>query len=115
VQEKEKALDQGKTSGGIATLSRLVWMFIGPLSLGIIAYRTVTQRDGWFTFRDAVCVVTLALMIIARWLEIRSGPTETATGEPATMEHFKRYVKVLLPVTIAAWCIVKVIGNHMLS
>jgi len=117
VQDKTKALDQGKTAknGGAGTLlCRLMWMFIGPLSLGIIIYQTIARRDGWFVFRDVVFAAALALMIGARWLEVRSGAGETATGEPATMEHFRRYAAVLLPVTVVLWVAAKIIGNHML-
>jgi hypothetical protein len=117
MQDKTKALEPGKTgkSGGAgATLCRLMWMFIGPLSLGIIGYRTVAQGDGWFALRDVGCTITLALMIGARWLELRSGTAETATGEPATIEHFKRYVVILLPVATVLWIATKVVGNYLL-
>ncbi len=117
MQDKTKALDQGKAakSGGAGTLlCRLVWMFAGPLSLGIIVYQTVSQSDGWLVFRDGVFAVALALMIGARWLEVRSGTAETATGEPATMEHFKRYVMILLPLAAALWIAAKVVGTHVL-
>ena len=114
MQDKVKTLDQGKSGGAGATLCRLMWMFIGPLSLGIIVYQTIAQGDGWFAFRDVVCTITLALMIGARRLEMRSGTAETAMGEPATMEHFKRYVRVLVPAAAAVWIAAKVVGNHVL-
>ncbi len=95
-------------------LCRLMWMFIGPLSLGIIIYQTISQRDGWFVSRDIVFAIALALTIGARWLEIRRGAGETATGEPATMEHFKRYVAVLFPVAAVLGVAAKIVGNHVL-
>jgi len=33
---------------------------------------------------------------------------------PATMEHFKRYVMVLLPAAAVLWIAAKAIGNHLL-
>jgi hypothetical protein len=115
--EKARVSDQPKTtqSGGAGMmLCRLMWMFIGPLGLAVIIYRTVVQRDGWTSVRDAVYPLILALMIGGRWLEIRSGAAMTATGEPATINHFKRYVVVLLPAAVVVWIAAKVIGNYVL-
>jgi hypothetical protein len=118
VQDKTKALDQGnaaKGGGGGTLLCRFMWMFIGPLILGSVVYQTVAQRDGWFVFRDIVFAIALALMIGARWLEIRTGAGETATGEPATVEHFKRYAMILVPVAAVVWTVAKVVGTHVLG
>jgi hypothetical protein len=115
MQDKAKTLDQGQTGGGAGTtLCRLMWMFIGPLSLMIIGYQTVAHGDGWLAFRDVVCTITLALIIGGKWLELRSGKAETATGEPATIVHFKRYVMILLPLTAVLWIAAKIVGNHVL-
>ncbi len=118
MKDRVNVVDQGKASrsGGAGTvLYRLMWIFIGPLSLAIIAYRTVKQGDGWLTPRDVAWVIILALMIGARWLEVRSGAGETAAGEPATMAHFKRYATVLVPVTAVLWIAAKIVGNHVLN
>ena len=117
MKDKTGALDQGKTAkaGGAGTLlCRLIWIFIGPLSLGVIVYQTVSQKDGWLAPRDIVFAASLALMIGARWFEVRSGAGETATGEPATIEHFKRYVMILLPLAAVLWIAAKVLGTHVL-
>ena len=117
MQDKTKALEQGnaaKGGGAGALLCRLVWMFGGPLVLGVVAYQTVTQKDGWLVARDVVFAIALALTIGARWLEVRSGAGETATGEPATMAHFRRYAMILLPVAAVLWVAAKVAGTHVL-
>jgi hypothetical protein len=117
MSEKAKELEQAKTAeagGAGMMLCRLMWMFMGPLILVIIIYRAVSQGDGWLRLGDAVYAIALALMIGARWLEMRSGTAMTATGEPATMRHFKRYVIVLLPVAAILWIAAKVTGNHVL-
>jgi hypothetical protein len=72
------------------------------------------RGDGWLVFRDVVFAITFVLMIGARWLEVRSGAGETATGEPATMEHFKRYAAILLPAVVVLWVAAKIVGNHVL-
>jgi hypothetical protein len=115
MQQKTKAMDEGRTGSAGILLCRLIWMLLGPLFLGLIAYRTVRQADGWFTGTDIAYAGILVAMIVGRWLEMRSGTAMTATGEPATMAQFKRYVVILLIVAALAWIIVKAVGNHVLG
>jgi hypothetical protein len=58
--------------------------------------------------------MVIALMIGGRWIEQGSGAAMTATGQPASMEHFRRYVRVLLPVALVVWLVLNVLGNHIL-
>jgi hypothetical protein len=37
------------------------------------------------------------------------------TGEPATVQHFKRYVRTLLPLAVGVWAAANVVGNHLLT
>ncbi len=95
-------------------LARLMWMLGGPLLLLVLLYWTVSTGRGWLTLWDGMYWVVTAAMIACRWLEIRSGVALTATGEPATWVHFRRYAEVLLAVAAVAWVAANLVGNHLL-
>lgn len=104
----------GEVSGGAVFLGRLMWMVLGPVLSFFIAY-AIVNREGWFTTWDAAFGAVVALMVGGRWVEQRSGSAMTATGEPATVEHFRRYVRVLLPLAAGVWVAMNVLGNHVLA
>jgi|GEM_PF-7108197 len=54
-------------------------------------------------------------MILGRWVEFRSGTATTATGEPATVEHARRYTRVVVPTAACVWIAANVLGNHVLG
>ena len=103
----------GEASSGVVLLGRLMWMVLGPMLLLVITYAIVTS-EGWFTISDAAFAVVIGLMLGGRSIEQRSGTAMTATGEPATIEHFERYVKILLPVAAVVWVVANVMGNLIL-
>ncbi len=105
----------GEVRSGVVLLSRLMWMFFGPMLLCLTTYGIVASGSGWVTMRDAAFVIVAALMVGGRWWEHRSGAAMTATGEPATVEHFRRYVRVLLPLAAGIWAVANVLGNHVLA
>ena len=96
--------DSQPGSSGVVLLGRLMWFLLGPLLLLFILYAIVTV-EGWFTTWDAAFGVVVALMVGGRWVEQRSGSATTAT-----VEHFKRYVRVLLPLAAGAWVAANVLG-----
>ena len=101
--------DSQPGSSGVVLLGRLMWFLLGPMLSLYILYAIVTG-EGWFTTWDAAFGVVVALMVGGRWVEQRSGSATTVTGEPATVEHFKRYVRVLLPLAAGAWVAANVLG-----
>ncbi len=94
--------------------ARLAWMLLGPLLLLVLLYWTVSTGRGWLTTWDGVYWVVVVGMVACRWIEIKSGSALTATGEPATPAHFRRYAEVLLVAAAVAWIAANLIGNHLL-
>ena len=105
----------GEISSGTVLLGRMVWVMIGPGALLFIVYAIVTSAGGWFGAADAAYGAVVALMVGGRWIEQRSGAAMTVTGERATVEHFKRYVRILLPGAAGVWVAANVLGNHFLT
>lgn len=103
----------GEVSSVVVLFGRLMWVILGPVLLLLITYAIVAPA-GWFTRMDATFGLVVALMVGGRWVEQRSGAAMTSTGQPATVEHFRRYVRVLLPLAAGVWVAANVLGNHIL-
>lgn len=95
--ESGREAHTGEVTSAVVLLSRMMWMMLGPMLLFLTTYAIVTSGS-WFTAWDAAFCGVVALMIAGRWVEQQSGSAMTATGEPATVRHFRRYVRVLLPL-----------------
>lgn len=111
--------ERGAERAGISSISvlfgRLMWFIIGPLVLIFVTYGIVTNGDGWLTGKNATYLVSVALMVWGRWVEQRSGCATLADGKPATWEHFRRYVRYMLPGAAVVWLAANVVGNHVLG
>ncbi len=107
------------TPGQISSLrvlaARMIWVFFGPVALAMILWQIVAHGDGWRTALDALFAAVLALMLLARWVEQRSGEATTLMGEPATPQHCRRGSAVLLLGALASWVVANVLGNHVLA
>jgi len=93
---------------------RLMWFMIGPAILMGTTYGIVTRGSGWVSGLNATYLITVALMVLGRWNEQRSGCATLADGKPATWEHYRRYVRYLLPIVGIVWLVANVVGNHVL-
>jgi len=95
--------------------ARMTWIMVGPIVLLAVTYGIVSGGTGWLTCLDVAFGIVAGLMLVGRWAEHRSGSATTSRGEPATPEHLKRYVTVLIPVMAAVWVIANLVGNHVLN
>jgi hypothetical protein len=95
-----------------ALFGRLFWMILGPFALAISALSITGRRDGWFSPLDLGYFGALVGMLLGRWLEFRCGRPLTATGEPATVAHLRRYALALSLAGLGAWVAVNLVGNR---
>ena len=105
----------GEINSVAVLFGRVMWMMIGPIALCLIVYGIVSGGDGWFRPADAAYATVLVFMIGGRWIEQRSGVATTVTGQPATVQHFKRYLRALVPAAVGLWIAANVLGNHVLA
>jgi hypothetical protein len=105
---------QPQSHGGVA-VARLFWFVFGPIALAILAYAIISSGTGWTTWQDAAFLAVIALMLLARWYELRSGEGQDEFGNPATLADLPRYARWLIPIAAAVWVATNVLGNHVLS
>ena len=99
-------------SSAPAVVGRLSWMIVGPFALAIVGISITERHDGWFSPLDLVFFVVLGGMLLGRWLEFRYSRPLTATGEPATVAHLRRYALVLGILGLVAWLAANLVGNQ---
>ena len=90
-------------------LIRLFWFFGGNLLLLFLLISIFYRRS--FTISDLGFWIVVVCLIISRYVDIRYLNGQTAEGEPATMNHWRRYSAMLLAVSLAAWGLTHVIGR----
>jgi hypothetical protein len=100
---------QAPAQAGVAL--RLFWMMLGHAivfaSLAIIAI----DELGFPTILDGIVWLTVALMIVARRVDITRWRGTTADGEPATLAHWRVYTLTLVAVVGAASVLAHMVGG----
>ena len=113
--EPEKQADSKPISSLGVLGARLTWVILGPMALLGLTWGIASRRAGWLTGLDAAFGIVLALMLLGRWVEHRSGTGTTLTGEFATPEQFKRYMAYLPPLAVVAWIVAHIVGTYVLK
>ena len=91
-------------------LLRMFWMIIGNSLLFICAVYVLHYQIRFISTVDLVYWMTILAMLAARYVDIRRFGGTTATGEPATPAHWRRYAVWLLVGALIIW-----IGIHLLA
>lgn len=100
------------TTPGIAALSRVVWMLLGPMALALTAFAVIKTGRDWLTVADFAYLTILGVVLLARWAEFHSGHAETATGEPLTRDAFRRALVVTILFGLVVWIGANLVANY---
>ena len=87
---------------GTGCLVRLGWMFLGTATV-VLSALVISQYHGFLSAADAVFWAAIAGCIALRYIDIRWMNGQTATAEPATMRHWRRYVLLIVGVGLVVW------------
>lgn len=84
----------------------LFWMFGGGAILLLCVFYVFDHSVRGLTLIDLGYWLTVIAMVAARWVDIRTFHGDTATGEPATLSHWRKYSVNLVIVALAVWIII---------
>jgi hypothetical protein len=87
----------------VARLLRVVWVILGPLVL-LALLAVITQQSG-YSVVDVWFAVVLAIVALARLLDIWKFEGTTTAGERATRLHFAIYTVKLLVSAAGGWLV----------
>jgi hypothetical protein len=96
-------------------LARVFWMMMGPMLMLILLYAIVTGGGGWITRWDIVYLIVIPLLVLCRWIDVRSGAASDSNGAVAGPEQLHRYARFVVPLGATLWVLANVFGNHILS
>ena len=94
--------EQPERIAAAGCLLRFYWMFVGNAIVAVSAC-VISQGDRVLTAADLVFWLGTASLLGVRFVDIRFGKGSTADGEPATMQHWRRYALRVLGVAVALW------------
>ena len=93
-----------RQSTGLGCLMRLGWLVIGHGLIFLSALFIYECRGGFvLSARDVVFWAAVAACLVVRYLDVTYFHGLTASGEPATTAHWRRYAVILLLVAAALW------------
>ena len=111
--QQQNTLDPAPAPAGCVL--RLFWMLIGNAivygSLAMIAM----NGEAFPSVLDGVVWLTVGVTIVARRVDITRWAGKTASGEPATLAHWRRYAITVVLVTALASVLAHVIGGSLAS
>jgi hypothetical protein len=94
----------------LGLLARVFWMLYGNL-IPMISIIVILQHKGsMFHAADLVFWITIAALILVRYLDIKFWGGMTAAGGPATMADWNRYTAALLIGSAAVWVLSHVVS-----
>jgi hypothetical protein len=96
-------------SSFVALFLRITWMILGPAVLFALA-GLISQRRG-ASVLDLWFAGLVALVIIARLVDVARYQGTTGDGEPATLAHVRRYAIRLVAAAAAAWLLAHIVGG----
>jgi len=87
-------------------LVHLFWMFGGNAILILCVFYIIHNSVRGLTLIDLGYWLTVVAMVATRWVDIRSYHGDTATGEPATFSHWRKYAVRLAIGALVVWIII---------
>ena len=92
-----------KQRGILAILARPFWMLLGNFILMICSANIIMGERSSARTSDIIFWSAVAAMIIVRFLDIKFLGGLTATGKPASISHWRKYVIVVVLCSAALW------------
>lgn len=78
-------------------------MMVGPFAWVLSAFGVASKGDRWLSPADATYSVVVALILLSRWWEFRSGSGLTADGRPASAADLRRFLWATSVAGLILW------------
>ncbi|MCY1009581.1 hypothetical protein OV079_29250 [Nannocystis pusilla] len=111
--QQQNTPDHAPASAGCAL--RLFWMLIGNAIVYASLATIAMNGEAFPSALDGVVWLTVALTIVARRVDITRWAGKTASGEPATLAHWRRYAITVVALTALASVLAHVIAASSAS
>ena len=93
-------------SSKLGIMARVWWMFLGNVIFAFCLVFIYDSKGGFLHAADMVFWVTVASLVLVRYLDIRFFNGRTATDDaPASIRHWVRYTVLLVACSAAVWAL----------
>ena len=96
----------------LGLFAKVFWTLLGNAILFFTAIAIFLHKGEMLHTADIVFWVTVAALIIARYLDIKFFNGLTVTGLPTSMTHWRKYAIILLTCSTTIWIFAHII-NHL--
>lgn len=100
----------GSSSGG-GCAARFFWMGAGNAMLAFLLVFIAQQRSFQIGVLDLAYLLTVAILIAVRYVDIRYLGGRTTEGEPATLALWRRWAVAAIAVCVALWGAAHALGH----
>ena len=101
--QSQEAPKDSKQTHATGCFTRLVWFLAGNVAMISLASGIAHQKGVFLSSLDAWFWGVIAVMIVARYVDIARLEGQTASGQPATLRTWRRYVLWLGVVALGIW------------
>lgn len=101
--QTKQELPTTEQAGCLGGVIRLVWLAAGNAALVFIAIAMAQRRAVWAL--DLTFWAIVAGLIVLRYIDITRFGGLTTDGEPASLQHWRRYLVLLLLVAGVLWAL----------
>ncbi|MGB8225433.1 MAG: hypothetical protein WCE45_01005 [Sedimentisphaerales bacterium] len=99
----------------LGLFAKFFWTLLGNAVLFFTAISIFQHKGEILHTADIVFWVTVAVLIIVRYLDIKFWNGLTVTGLPASMAHWQKYAAVLLICSTIIWGILHAINYLVIN
>ncbi len=92
-------------SSALGMLARLWWMFLGNAVLAFSILLIVKNRGGFFHAADWIFWITMASLVLIRYVDIKFLNGCTVTDARASITHWIRYAAILTAGSAIVWAL----------
>jgi hypothetical protein len=87
----------------LGPMARLFWMLVGNAILFFLTIFILLNQGKMFNAADVVFWITVAVLVLTRYFDIKLLDGLTVTDKPASMAHWRKYTIFLLICSTAVW------------
>lgn len=95
-----------KQETGLGCLTRLSWMLVGNAGIIVSAIAIGKHNGSFLSYADLTFWLAVLFTLAMRYIDITRMQGLTATGEPATLSHWRRHILFLAIGAGVLWAIV---------
>lgn len=95
---------EDQDSNAVATLVRLVWLFLGPAGMFFSVVLILERKPSLPSWADGLYCFSVAATLLARFVDIRFLAGTTAQGNlPATTADLRTFAGLVVTAGILTW------------